>query len=219
MNDEVKVFNDELKNIIDDCKRFCYLSRGKDFQLKKYEELNKIKEKAINLKNKAIEIEDEDSANAMLGLEEIINSIMNELEMWIAFKDDNPNAAWDCLINAEMSTIHAIRAHPIAAQWENNASRLNDIERLLFPPMTYLSPGMIIKNGECSICGKEYGECNHIRGKAYMGRFCSRILKDVEIKEISFVSEPANKHCRVLQLTDEDGTTRDFLTWKSVDIS
>jgi hypothetical protein len=125
---------------------------------------------------------------------------MNELEMWIAFKDDNPNATWDCLINAEMSTINAIRAHPTATQWEKNASRLNDIESLLFPPMTFLSPGMIIKYNECSICGKEYGECNHIRGRAYMGRFCSRILKDVEVEEISFVNEPQTNTVVFLQL-------------------
>ena len=74
---------------------------------------------------------------------------------------------------------------------------------------------MIIKYGECSICGKEYGDCNHIRGKAYMGRFCSRILKDVEVEEVSFTNEPANKHCLVTAIIDK-GVTRDFLTWKQI---
>ena len=200
-----------------ECMKFCFLCRGKEFQQKKYRELEKIKEEAIQLKNEAIALEDEDSANAMLSSEEIINSIMNELKMWLAFKDDDPNAAWNYLIGAETSTVNAIRAHPIAAHWEKNSSRLNDIEKLLFPPITFLSPGMIIKHSECSICGKEYGDCNHIRGRAYMGRFCSRILKDVEVIEVSYVNEPANKRCRVIAIAD-NGVTRNFLTWKPVDI-
>jgi len=215
MNDAAKLFNEKLNDIIRECMRFCFLSRGKEFQLEKCEEFEKIKEEAINLKNEAIKVEDEDSANAMLSSEEIINSIINELEMWVAFKDDNSNAAWDYLIDAEMSTTNAIRAHSIAAHWEKNAERLNKLESLLFPPITFLSPGMIIKYGECSICGKEYGDCNHIRGKAYMGRFCSRILKDVEVEEVSFTNEPANKHCLVTAIIDK-GVTRDFLTWKQI---
>jgi hypothetical protein len=211
MNDATKLFNNELNDIISDCMRFCFMSRAKEFQQMKCDELQKVKEGAINLKNEAIAVQDEDSANAMLSSEEIINSMMNELKMWIAFKDENPDAAWDYLISAEMSTINATRAHPIAAYWEKNASRLNDLERLLFPPMTFLSPGMIVKYSECSICGQEYGECNHVRGRAYMGKFCSRILKDVEVKEVSFVSEPASKHCRVTAITDK-GITRNFIT-------
>ncbi|MCK9405407.1 MAG: hypothetical protein M0Q47_03185 [Methanothrix sp.] len=217
MNESAKSFNNELNNILHDCMRFCFLSRGKEFQLKKYEELEKIKKEAIKLKIDAIAIEDEDSANAMLSSEETINSIMSELKMWIAFKEDNPNAAWDYLIEAEMSTVNAVRAHPIAAHWEENATRLNDLECLLFPPMMFFSPGMIIKSSECSICGKEYGECNHVRGRAYMGRFCSRILKDVEVEEVSFVSEPASKRHRVTAITDND-VIRDFLTWKPTEI-
>ena len=76
---------------------------------------------------------------------------------------------------------------------------------------------MIIKYSECSICGKEYGECNHVRGKAYMGKFCSRILKDFEAKDVSFVNEPASKRHRVIAFTD-NGVTRDFLTWKPTKI-
>ena len=120
--------------------QFCFLSRGKEIRLKKFGELENIKKEVINLKNKAIATEDEDSANAMLSSEEIINSIMWELKMWIAFKDSNPDTAWSYLIEAKMSTVNAIRAHPAAAHWEENAARLNDLECLLFPPMMFLSP-------------------------------------------------------------------------------
>ena len=217
MNEAAKSFNNELNSILNNYLQFCFLSRGKEFQLKKLEELEKIKKEAINLKNKAIAIEDEDSANAMLSSEEIINSIMSELKMWIAFKDDNPNVAWDYLIESEMSTLNAIRAHSIAAHWEENAARLNNLECLLIPPMTFFSPGMIIKYSECSICGKEYGECNHVRGRAYMGRFCYRILKDVEVEEVSFVSDPVSKRHRVIAIADDD-IIRDFLTLLPIEI-
>jgi len=66
MNDAAELFNNELNNIVKDCIRYCFLSRGVEFQLKKSEELSQVKAEAIKLKNEAIEIGDEDSANAML---------------------------------------------------------------------------------------------------------------------------------------------------------
>jgi hypothetical protein len=50
-----------------------------------------------------------------------------------------------------------------------------------------------------------------------MGKFCSRILKDFKVEEVSFVSEPANIHLRVIAINDK-GVTRDFLTWKPMEI-
>jgi len=36
------------------------------------------------------------------------------------------------------------------------------------------------------------------------------------MKEVSIVEEPANKHARMLQFTDE-GVTRDFMTWRRIE--
>ena len=155
----------------------------------------------------------------MLSLENLIDAMINELKMWIALKEDNPNEAWDFLINAQSAVRTAAQAHSIAIDLnaEGYANKLHLLEKLLFPPQMFFSPGLIIEKAECSICGKEYGECEHIVGKAYMGKMCYKIITKIkEMKEVSIVEEPANKHARMLQFTDE-GVTRDFMTWRRIE--
>jgi hypothetical protein len=41
-----------------------------------------------------------------------------------------------------------------------------------------------------------YGACDHIAGKAYMGKLAERFVVDAELLEISIVEEPANKTTR-----------------------
>jgi len=51
-------------------------------------------------------------------------------------------------------------------------------------------------------------KCDHIVGKAYMGKMCVRIIEEVkELKEVSLVMEPANKRARVIRITDDDGNS------------
>ncbi len=51
-----------------------------------------------------------------------------------------------------------------------------------------------------------------------MGKMChQKITKVKEIKEISIVEEPANKQARMLQFTDDNGITRDFMTWRRIE--
>jgi hypothetical protein len=137
--------------------------------------------------------------------------------MWIALKNDDFNKAWDYLIEAQSNARTALQAHHIATELnlEKYTEKLYLLEKLLFPPQMFLSQGLIIKESKCSICGKEYGECEHIIGKAYMGQMCNRIITKAELKEVSVVKEPANKHARVLTVTD-NGVTRDFMTWKII---
>ena len=75
---------------------------------------------------------------------------------------------------------------------------------------------MIVKDAECSICGKEYGECDHIKGRAYMGEQCYRIIKEADLLEASTVEKPANKLCRIISYTGNDGVKRDVLTWRVI---
>lgn len=216
MRKDITIFREELNIAIEDCRRFCFMSRAREFQLEKCNILQSFKETASSLKENAISENDEDSANAALSLEDTIDSTINELKMWIALKDDNPNLAWQYLIQAEAALRQATQAHPIASYLEKEALRLDQLEKLLFQPMVFLSPGMIIKDSECSICGERYGECSHIRGRAYMGEHCRRIIKDIVVEEVSFVESPANKNCRVTALTDDSGLLRDFLTWRLI---
>src|SRR5215216_1029710 len=81
----------------------------------------------------------------------------------------------------------------------------------------FMSAGVVIKSSKCSICDALYEDCEHIKGKVYMGRFCGRMITDVaEIKEVSVVEDPADKRARVLVIGD--GTTeRDYMTWRVIE--
>lgn len=60
-----------------------------------------------------------------------------------------------------------------------------------------LSPGYIVREAECSICGQEPEDCPHIRGRIYDGQECHRILKQLDVLEVSFVGRPAQPDARI----------------------
>jgi hypothetical protein len=192
------------------------MSRAKEFQINASEKLAQLKEKMSKLKRQMIIAQDEDSANALLSFEQMIDALANELKMWIALKEDDPNSAWDSLISAQYAARTAMQAHNVAEGLDGYIQRLHGLERLLFPPQMFLSSGLVIANSECSICGQEYGECEHIKGKAYMGEICSRIIHHIsEVREASIVKDPADKCCRATSVSD-GGVMRDVMTWREI---
>jgi hypothetical protein len=213
MREEVVDFQNRLQELSGDCTRFCFLTRAKEFQLESVHKLELLKDEALSLKKQMAAQKDEDSANAMLSFEQMTLALIDELKMWVALKDDDPNRAWDFLVEAQGAARTAMQAHQVAGHLEQYCNRLHLIERIIFPPQTYFSPGIVIQQSECSICGKEYGECDHLVGKAYMGEMCIKIIKECEIKEISVVFDPANKQARMINLTDEE-VMRDYMTWR-----
>ena len=218
MDKEVELFLKEYNELIKECQKFCFICRAKEFQQDAINKLTTTKHKAIDLKEKMIELEDENYANIMLSLENLIDAVINELEMWIKLKEDNPNEAWDFLIDAQYAIRNALHAHSMALKLngEGYSNKLHLLEKLLFPPQMFCSMGSIIEYEECSICGNEYGECEHIVGKAYMGKICVRIITKIrEIKEVSIVEVPGNKRARTYRITD-NGITRDFMTWRVI---
>lgn len=207
----------EFDKVAKECGKFCFMSRGKEYQQDAVKKLATLKQKILSIKDKAIKLKDEDSANCMLSLENLIDAMIAELEMWIALKEDDPNKAWDFLINAQSTVRTSAQAHNIAIDLnaEGYASKLYLLEKILFPPQMFFSPGFITIKAKCSICEKEYGECEHVVGKAYMGKMCYKIITEADLKEISVVEDPANKNARALTFTN-DGITRDCMTWRIV---
>ena len=214
MNQEVDTFQKEFGETANALQKFCYITRAKEFQIEACDKLENLKDKARKLKQDVISQDDEDSANAMLSFEEMIIALLSELKMWIALKDNDADSAWNYLISAQYAARTAMQAHSVAKHLAGYIDHLHNLEYVLFPPQGFFSPGMIIAKSKCSICGQDYGECDHIVGKAYMGEMCVRIIEEVkELKEISLVTDPANKRARILSITDEDGISRDIMTW------
>jgi hypothetical protein len=216
LNKKVQAFIDEFNEVTSDCQKFCFMTRGKEFQEQAIQKLDGLKEKASSIKEQNIASGDENSANLMLSLEERIRALCYELRMWIALKEDDPNSAWDYLISAQGATRTAIKSHSAVSSLEGYVYRLHLLEKTLFPPQTFLSPGILIEESTCSICGEEYGECDHLRGQAYMGEMCARHVTKARIREASVVEDPANRHARVYRFA-EGGITRDIMTWRIIE--
>lgn len=61
-----------------------------------------------------------------------------------------------------------------------------------------VSVGCAISRAVCSICGKDYGTCGHIKGTEYDGSLCVCELHDpVDAYEMSFVAVPAQPRAGV----------------------
>src|ERR1700751_384307 len=110
---DVNKFQDEFNDAVDAGQRLCFITRGKELQIEARDTLALVRAKAEQLKEKAIANEYEDVVNAQLSLEEMANAIINELNMWIAIKEENYPKAWEFLVNAQTSAINAMCAHDI----------------------------------------------------------------------------------------------------------
>ena len=216
LSQDIAAFQKEFKETVVACQKFCFITRAREFQVEARDRLIPLKAKAKQLKERAIAGEQEDIANALFSFEETTQALINELSMWIALKDDEPATAWDFLVSAQTATIAAMRAHSVADHLEGYSLHLSALEKHMFPNHGFLSIGAIVKKSECSICGQEFGECDHLKGKPYMGRICNEYVTEYELEETSIVFNPGIKHNRIISITDDEGITRDTLTWQVI---
>mgnify|MGYP001613281886 CR=1 FL=1 len=215
MDEAITRFRERVDNAIRSVLGFCCATRDRQFQEAAVEQLGGLRVECEELKAEMIRAEREDEANAALSFESLVDAVQSELRMWLALKDGAPQAAWDHLVNAQGSVRTAMQAHDVGASLEPYAERLVQLEQLLFPPQVFMSIGMIVKRAECSVCGADYGTCRHVAGRPYCGVMCHKIITDGEAREVSFVESPANKHCRVMRVSDNGGW-RDIMTWLPV---
>jgi hypothetical protein len=212
---DVNEFQREFNDAIDTGQRLCFVTRGKEFQIEALDALSSIKTKAEQLKERAITHEYEEAANFLLSFEKMATALIDELNMWIAIKEEKYAEAWDFLVNAQMAATDAMRAHSMAAHLEGYMAHLSALEKYIFPDHGFCSMGIIVQKSGCSICGQEYGTCDHLIGKPYMGKICYEVISECELEEISLVRVPGNKHCRVMSFSDGD-LMRDTFTLRVV---
>ncbi len=63
-----------------------------------------------------------------------------------------------------------------------------------------VSVGCAMGRSVCSVCGAEYGECGHQKGRYYDGQLCCAILKEpMDAYEFSFVAVPAQREAGVMK--------------------
>src|SRR3990170_7986671 len=205
----------ELEVLASEYRRMRFATISGELQASLCERLEDLHQRSITVKAEVVSVGDEEGANALLCAASLAEAFRCEILMWMALRQGDAHSAWENLLRAQDSATVALRAHKNGTGFEEDLRRLQVLEHLVFPQQRYTSLGLIVKSSTCSICGGEYGECGHVAGRSYMGKVCSRILSDIEIREISIVGDPANKHARITAISG-DGVMRDTLTLKPV---
>jgi len=218
MNDKIIQFiEDHYEETVHNAQELTFLPRDINMQREALDELTELLSVSNNLKEEFRKKGSGEAANQMLAFGCMIKSVRSELAMWIRLKEEKWDSAWDRLVDAQDYARDARKAHEIAENlnYKNHLSKLLTIEKVVFPPQVFMSPGMLVERFECSICGKTYADCEHIEGESYNGEFCNRVADEIgAMREVSIVDEPADKKARVMFFSTDDGMVRNRMTWK-----
>ena len=96
-----------------------------------------------------------------------------------------------------------IKAWAYILRCEQNEGVIRDIEGGI---KKEVSVGCAMKRAICSVCGADYGSCEHRKGESYGGEVCTAVLcEPTDAYEFSFVAVPAQKEAGVLKKLGESG--------------
>ena len=97
----------------------------------------------------------------------------------------------------EENGVTYLRGDCYVLRTEKNAELIADIEGGI---KKEVSVGCAVARTRCSICGGDYGACDHQKGAVYDGKLCLAVLCDpTDAYEFSFVAVPAQKEAGVLK--------------------
>lgn len=215
MTEEVDSLLEEYREIAREAQTLTFLPRDIELQKQAVEDLNEFINKLNSCQIVAIENGEEENANLILAMRCCCKAVRSELKMWIGTKNGSWVDAWDHLIDAQEFLKSAQAAHEFTRTGDIDRlrSKYDWIEKFVFPPQMYLSPGLVVDKYLCSICGGDYQNCEHLAGLPYWGQICSRIIEDAKTREVSVVDQPEDKKCRITHFSTDDGKVRDRMTW------
>ena len=193
---------------------YLFITRDKTIFEEQLSLLKTLKSKILETKNEFIDQQNENEANKWLSIENICLAIIEGSNLFLALKQNDPDSAWNHLITAQNHSHWSNNEYGLAGNIQRDCiSHFNNIELVLFPPQSFMSISMISEKSECSICHKEFSECEHIRGEAYMGKACSEIATKIrDMHHIAIVSHPDDKRCRVTHYGDKNPPTINKMT-------
>lgn len=216
MKNRINEFIKKMNEVLKWGQTLCFITRGIELQEDACKQLEDLAKETAIFKADVVSQGDEDTANTLLSFECGIAAVLAELRMWIDLKQEKPSEAWDHLISAQNAASAAMRAHDLGLNMSGYISRLEAVEKVVFPPQMFSSIGFHIREATCSLCDDAYAECNHVKGRPYMGEFCTMIIKQCNFQEVSIVEHPRDKRCRVTSFS-ENGSKRDKMTWRVAD--
>lgn len=191
-------------SVLRDNARYLFVTRGSSAIVRQLSALAVLDARITEAKKGHISRKDEQNANKWLSIEHLCKSLIAGLGMFLELKNGDPDKAWSSLVDAQDHAYWSSMAYDLKVDLQKGLIRcFHNIEKVVFPPQTFLSTSVVVKKSLCSICDKQFHECDHLPGEPYMGRLCTK--KNVEtgpIRHVSIVGHPANKRCRILHLWD-----------------
>jgi hypothetical protein len=207
----------EYEAVAQEAQTMAFLPRASELQEAAMKEIDGFMQKLAERKAGYVRNSDETAANCVLAMEFTLRAVQSELAMWLKVKGESAEEAWNDLIAAQEFLGAALLVrHQLGLDTtgiENLLRRLLFIEHWVFPPQMFNSIGGTAQRRECSICDAEYDDCDHVIGRAYMGKMCHTIIREANLAEVSFVTNPADKRCRTTHFSDQ-GKMRNRMTWR-----
>lgn len=173
---------------------------------------NSCEELFAQIKELAIQMNDEQLANAQLVFRNYFRVFCDLLQYFGMLKKGHYKSSWnklqDCLDN--------IKYIGRFTSPENRLD-LNDLYDLLiqyeglYPYSVFGSSEYVISKSHCSICGKSMQslDCPHIKGNIYWGEPAIECIDKIDvIQALCIVSHPEDKRC-ILEVADDDRTEQE----------
>lgn len=207
-------FNDAYaayQTLLEHATSLCYVSCKSSLQDECCTNLeNFVRSGSRELRLKLNELGDEEGVKKLIVLEAQLTAIYHELICLLLLKSNEAEAAWDQLVLAQECVKVVGRFFGSA---EGQFDRLRVLERLLFPPQSFMSVGIIVQESECNVCKGDYEICDHVAGEIYGAEVCRRTITKADLKETSFLghNEPKDRRCRVTHLS-RNGVKTNLMT-------
>lgn len=191
---------ESVLSVLRDNSRYLFVTRGRSTIARQLSTLAGLEARITDAKEGHISRKDEQNANKWLSIEHLCKSLIAGLSLFLELKNGDPDKAWSSLVGAQDHAYWSSAAYDLKEDLQKFLIRhFHNIEKVVFPPQTFLSTSMVVKKSLCGICDKPFHECDHLPGEPYMGRLC--VKKNVEIsaiRHVAIVSHPADKRCRVM---------------------
>lgn len=164
------------------------------------------------IKELAIQMNDEQLANAQFVFRSYFRVFCDLLQYFGMLKKGHYKSSWnklqDCLDNIKYIGRFTLT---------ENRLDLNDLYDLLiqyeglYPYSVFGSSEYVISKSHCSICGKSMQslDCPHIKGNIYWGEPAIECIDKIDvIQALCIVSHPEDKRC-ILEVADDDRTEQE----------
>lgn len=170
-----------------------------------------------SIKYQAIKRNHSYEADQLFHMQCFLNSLLSSLKIWIFLAEENHKMAWDSLVDAQDYLIVAKKINTYEGLI-NFEKHLESIEKSIFPQRKfYLSAAFTSSIGYCSICDKEFFECDHIENNIYCGQLCLRIkIKNIKANHVALVESPDDKRC-IITSYSKDKSIIDSFTLEVID--